>query len=148
MRAGGGNFRSRWGGGVEYKRKGCEALLYGQGEVCQGVNGKVFPYWWSGDLCAPAKGEVDRGEAYCEMPGGVLGSEGGEGGERLWESGRGRVGVRGGAGDSEGGTAPFVSAVGDDGGEASLTVQDGGGGGEEVLRGPSLDPVPEAVHAS
>jgi len=115
--------------------------------VCQGVNGKVFPYWWSGDLRAPAEGEVDRGEAYCEVSGGVLGSEGGEGGEGLWESGRGRVGVRGGAGNSQGGKASLVSAVGDDAGEASLTGQDGGGGGEEVVRGPSLDPVPEAVHA-
>jgi len=116
--------------------------------MCQGVNGKVFPYWWRGDLRAPAKGEVDEGEVYSEVPGGVLGPEGGEGGEGLWESGRGRVGVRGGAGDSEGGKAPLVSAVGDNGGEASLTGQDGGRGGEGVVRGPSLDPVPEAVHAS
>ena len=82
------------------------------------------------------------------MPGGILGPEGGEGGEGLWESGRGRVGVRRGAGDSEGGQAPFVSAIGDNGGEAGLAGQDGGEGGEEVLHSPSLDPVPEAVHAS
>jgi len=31
--------------------------------------------------------------------------------------------------------------------EACLSGQDGGGGGEEVVCGPSLDPVPEAVHA-
>jgi len=54
----------------------------------------------------------------------------------------------GGAGDSLGGKAPLVSAVGDHGGEAGLSGQDGGGGGEEVVRGPSLDPVLEAVHAS
>jgi len=108
----------------------------------------VFPYWRRGDLRAPAKGEVDGGETYCEMPGGIPGSEGGEGGEGLWDSGRGRVGIRGGAGDSEGGKAPLESAVGKDGGEAGLMGQDGGGGGEEVVRGPCLDPVPEAVHAS
>jgi len=84
--------------------------------VCQGVNGKVLPYRRRGELRAPAQGEVNGGEAYCEVPGGILGSEGGEGGEGLWESGRGRVGVRGGAGDSEGGKAPLVSAVGDSGG--------------------------------
>ena len=64
------------------------------------------------------------------------------------ESGRGRVGIRGGAGNSEGGEAPLVSAVGDNAGEAGLMGQDGGGSGEEVVRGPSLDAVPEAVHAS
>jgi len=82
------------------------------------------------------------------VPGGVLGPEGGEGGEGLWESGRGRVGVRGGAGNSEGGKAPFVSAVEANGGEAGLSEQDEGGGGEKVVRGPSLDPVPGAVHTS
>jgi len=66
----------------------------------------VFPYWRRGDLGGPVEGEVDGGEAYCEVPGGVLGSEGGEGGEGLWESGRGWIGVRVGAGDSEGGQAP------------------------------------------
>jgi len=54
----------------------------------------------------------------------------------------------GGAGDSEGGEASPVFAVGDNGREASLTGQGGDGGGEEVVRGPSLDPVPETVHAS
>jgi len=97
-----------------------KALLQGQGEVCHGVDRHVFPYRWRGDLCAPAEGEVDRGEAYRKMPRGVLGSKGGEGGERWWESGRGRVGVRGGAGDSEGGKAPSVPAVRDNGGEAGL----------------------------
>jgi len=82
------------------------------------------------------------------VPGRVLGPEGGEGGEGLWESGRGRVGFRGGAGNSESGEASSVSAVGYYGGEAGLSGHDGGGGGEEVIRGPSLDPVPEAVHAS
>jgi len=81
----------------------------------------VFPYWRRGDLRAPAEGEVDGGEAHREVPGGVLGSEGGEGGEGLWESGRGQIGIGGGAGDSEGGQAPPVSAVGDNGGEAGLT---------------------------
>jgi len=116
--------------------------------MCQGVNGEVFPYRWRGDLRAPAEGEVDGGEAYCEVPGRVLGPKGREGGEGLWESGRGQAGVRGGAGHPEGSEAPPVSAVGDDGGEAGFPGKDGGGGGEEVVCGPSLDPVPEAVHAS
>ena len=87
----------------------------------QGVHRKVFPYRSRGDLCAPVEGEVDGREAYRKVPGGVLGSEGREGGEGLWESGRGRVGIRGGEGDPEGGKAPCKSAVGDDGGEAGLT---------------------------
>jgi len=82
------------------------------------------------------------------VPGRVLGPKGGEGGEGLWESGRGRAGVGGGANHPEGSKAPAVSALGDDGGEAGLPGKDGGGGGEQVVRGPSLDPVPEAVHAS
>jgi len=116
--------------------------------MCQGVHRKIFPYGWRGDLCAPAEGEVDGGQAYSQVAGGVVGPEGGEGGEGLWESGRGRVGTWGCAGNSEGGEASPVSAVGDNGMEASLTGQDGGRGVEEVVRGPSLDPVPEAVHAS
>jgi len=82
------------------------------------------------------------------VPGRVLGPKGGEGGEGLRESGRARDGARGGAGNSEGGKASPVSAVGDDGGEAGLAREDGGGGGNELVRSPSLDPVPEAVHAS
>jgi len=116
--------------------------------MCQGVNGEVLPYPWRGDLRAPAEKEVDGGEAYREVPGTVLGPKGREGGEGLWESGRGRAGVRGGAGHPEGRKAPPVSAVGDDGGEAGLPRKDAGGGGEEVVHGASLDPVPEAVHAS
>jgi len=51
------------------------------------------------------------------------------------------------AGDPEGsGTAP-VSVVGCNGGEAGLSGKDIGGGGEKIVCGPSLDPVPEAVHA-
>jgi len=34
------------------------------------------------------------------------------------------------------------------GGRQASLGQDGGGGGDEVVRGPSLDPVPEAIHAS
>jgi len=82
----------------------------------QGVQRKVFPYWWTGDLCAPAEEQVDGREAYCKVSGRVLGPKGGEGGEGLWESGRGRVCVRGGAGNPEGGKASPVSAVGDNGG--------------------------------
>jgi len=82
------------------------------------------------------------------VPRRVLCPKGGEGGEGLWESGRGRASVRGGAGNSEGSKAPPVSAVGDNGGEAGLSGKDGCGGGQEVVRGPSLDPVPEAVPAS
>jgi len=84
--------------------------------VCQGVDGEMFPRWGSGDPRAPAEGKVDGGEAYRKVPGRVMGSEGGEGGEGLRESGRGWVGFRGGAGDSEGGETPLVSAVGSNGG--------------------------------
>ena len=114
----------------------------------QGVHREVFPYRWRGDFCAPAEGEVDGGDAYRQLPRRVLGPEGGNGGEGLWESGRGRVGAWGGAGKSEGGEASPVSVVGDNGRESSLTKQDGGGRGEKVVRGPSQDPVPETVHAS
>ena len=41
--------------------------------MCQGVHREVFPYWWRGDPCAPAEGKVDGGEAYCQVPGRVLG---------------------------------------------------------------------------
>ena len=101
---------------MEDKREVGEAPLKGQDEVRQGVNGEVFPYWRREDLRGPIEGEVNGGEGYREMPGRVLGSKGGEGGERLWESGRGPVGVWGGAADSVGGEAPSVSAVGRDGG--------------------------------
>jgi len=53
----------------------------------------------------------------------------------------------GGPGNSEGGQVSSLSAVGDDRRKAGLTGQNGGGGGEEVVRRPSLDPVPEAIHA-
>jgi len=58
------------------------------------------------------------------------------------------VGARGGAGYPESDEASPVFAVGDNEGEAGLSGQDGGGAGEEVVRAPYLDPVPEAVHAS
>ena len=88
--------------------------------MCQGVDRKGFPYRWWGDPRVPAKGEGSGREAYCKVPGGVLGPKGGERGEGSRESGQGRVRVRGGAGNSEGGKAPLVSAVGDDRGEAGL----------------------------
>ena len=108
----------------------------------------MFSCWGGGDPRAPAEGEVNGGEAYRKVPGRVLGSEGGEGGEGQRESGRGWVGVWGGTGDSEGGETPLVSAVGGDGGEAGLPGKAGAAGTEEIVRSPSLDPVPEAVHAS
>jgi len=43
---------------------------------------------------------------------------------------------------------PFVSAAGDDGGKEGFASQDGGRRGEEVIRRPSLDSEPGAVHAS
>ena len=59
-----------------------------------------------------------------------------------------RLGWRtGGAGNPEGGQASSVSAVGDDRGEAGLAVQDGARGRERIIGCPSLDSVPEAVHA-
>ena len=108
----------------------------------------MFPYWRRGDFCAPIEGEVDRAEAYRGMPGRVLGSKGGEGRERLWEPGRGQVGIWWGAGNPEGGEASSLSAVGSDGGEAGLPGQAGGRGGIKIVRRPSLDSVPEAVHPS
>ena len=54
----------------------------------------------------------------------------------------------GGAGDPEGSEAPSVSAVGSDGGEAGLPGQDGRRGGVKIVRRPSLDSVPEAIHPS
>jgi len=116
--------------------------------MCQGVDGKVFPYRRSGDSCVPAKGKVNRGEAYLKVPGGVLGHEGGEEGEGLWECGRGRVGVRGGAGNTEGAKSPPVPAGGNNRGEAGLASWDRGQSGEKVIPCPSFDPVPEAVHVS
>jgi len=73
----------------------CKAFLQGQGEVCQGVDWEVFPQWRRGDFRPPAKGEVNGGEAFREVPGRILGSEGGEVGEGRGESGRGWVGVWG-----------------------------------------------------
>jgi len=105
---------------VQYEGEAGEAFLQGQGEVGEGVNRKVLPQWWGGGFRPPVKGEVDRGEAYCEVPGRVLGPGGGEGGEGLWESCRGRVGIRGGAGNPECGQAPPVPAVGYDRGEEGL----------------------------
>jgi len=69
------------GGRVHDKREVCEACLQGQGEVAQGVNREVFSYRWRGDFRPRIKREVHRGEAFCEVPGRVLGSEGGQGGE-------------------------------------------------------------------
>ena len=143
-----GNVRSRRGLGVKNKRKARSAFLLRQGEVCQDVNGEMFSRWGGRDLRAPAEVEVNGEEAYRKVTGRVLGSERGEGGEGERESGRGRVGVRGDACDSEGGETPLVSAVGGNGGEAGLPGKDGGGGGEKVIRSPSLNPVPEAIHAS
>ena len=94
----------------------------------------MFSYWRRGDSRAPVEGEVDGGEASSEVPGGVLCSEGGEGGEGLWESSRGWIRARGGAGNPEGGQASPVPAVGGDGGEAGLAGKNGGGRGVEAIR--------------
>jgi len=91
------------GGGVRDEGEPCEASLEGQGEVSQGVNGEVVSFWRRGSFRPPVKWEVDRGEAFHAVPGRVLGLEGREGGEGLWDSGCGWVGLRGGAGNSEGG---------------------------------------------
>ena len=82
------------------------------------------------------------------MPGRVLGPESGKGGEGWREPGRGWVGVWGGAGDPEGGQTSPVPAIRDDRGKASFTGQDRGRCGEEIVRCPSLHPVPEAIHCS
>ena len=112
------------------------------------VNRKVFPHGWGGNLGAPVKGEVNGGEASCKVSGRVLSSEGGKGGERRWESSRSWVGVGGGAGHPKGGQSSSVPAVRNDWGEACFACQDRGGGGVKVVGYPSLDPVPETVHAS
>jgi len=57
------------------------------------------------------------------------------------------VAGRGGTGDPVGGQPPSVPAVGNDGGEACCTGQDGGRSREEVVRCPSLNPMPKAVHS-
>ena len=80
---------------MQYEGEAGEAFLQGQGEVGEGINRKVFSQWWGEGFCPPVKREVDRGEGYREVPGRVQGSEGGEGGEGLWESCRGWVGIRG-----------------------------------------------------
>ena len=82
------------------------------------------------------------------MSGRVLGSKGVEGGKERRESGRGGIRVRGDAGDPEGGQPHSLSAVGDYGGKAGFPGKDGGGGGRKVVCGPSVDPMPEAVHSS
>ena len=76
----------------------------------------------------------------------VLGSKGGWGGERGQQlTGRG-VSRLGAASDPEGDKVPSVPAIGDDGGKAGLVGKNGGGCGEEVVRCPSRDPVPEAFY--
>jgi len=82
------------------------------------------------------------------VSGRVLSSKGGEGWERWRESSRSWVGIWGGAGYPKGGQSSSVFAVRDDWGEAGFACQDRGGGGVKVVGYPSLDPVPEAVHAS
>jgi len=96
----------------------------------------------------PVKGEVHRGEALRKVSGRVLSPKGGEGGEGCRAPCRSRVRVWGGAGYPAGGQSPSVSTVRDDRGEAGLAGQDRGGGREEIIRRPSLDPAPEAVHPS
>ena len=107
----------------------------------------MFPQRRGGDIGTPVQGEIDGGEALCEVSRRVLSSTRREGGEGWWEPGRGRVRVWGGAGHPEGGQASSVSAVWDDRGEAVLSGQEGGGGRKKVVRCPSLDSMPEAVHA-
>jgi len=108
----------------------------------------VFPHGWGGNLGAPVKGEVYGGEAPRKVSGRVVSSKGGEGGERWRESSRSWVGLWGGAGHPKGGQSSSVFAVRDDWGEACFACQDRGGGGVKAVGCPSLDPVPEAVHAS
>jgi len=71
--------------------------------VCQGFHREVFSHWREGNFRPPVKGEVNGEEAFSKVRGRVLGPEGREGEEGLRESGCGRVGVRGGAGESESG---------------------------------------------
>ena len=64
------------------------------------------------------------------------------------EPGGGWVGVWRGAGYPKGGQASSGSAVRGDRRETGLAGKYGGGRGDEVVCCPTLDPVPEAVHAS
>ena len=57
---------------------------------------EVFSQLGGGGLRPPVEGEVQRGEAFREVPGRVLGSEGGEGGEGQRESRHHAVCIRGG----------------------------------------------------
>jgi len=41
---------------VQYEREACEAFPEWYGEVCEGVNRKVFPHGWGGDLGTPVEG--------------------------------------------------------------------------------------------
>ena len=52
------------------------------------------------------------------------------------------------AGNPEGSKAFSVPAVGEDEGTAGFARKDGSGRGEAFFRSPSVDSVPEAVHAS
>ena len=53
----------------------------------EGVDWELLSQGWGGNFRPPVEGEVNRGEAFRQVPGRVLGPEGGEGGEGLRESG-------------------------------------------------------------
>jgi len=116
--------------------------------VREGVDREVFSYRWRGSLGFPAQGEVNGVQSDSQVPGRVLGPERGERGEGLREPSGGWVGVRRGAGHPKGGQVSPVPTVWDDRRETGLAGKYGGGCREEIICCPSLDPVPEAVHAS
>lgn len=97
--------------------------MQGEDEVCQGIDWEVFPQCGGGGFCLPVQGEVTRGEAFCEMPGRVLGSKDGGGEEGGRQASGWRVSRRGGTGDPAGRKAPSVPAVGGDGGKTSFEEQ-------------------------
>ena len=122
--------------------------MEGASEVGQGINRQVFTEqrgWYGGP---PVVWEVDQGEAASKVLGRVLGSEECERGGSWREPASSWVLSWRGAGNPKGSQGCSVSAVGDDREEEGLSGQDRSRGGEEGVGGPSLDPVPEALHAS
>jgi len=81
------------------------------------------------------------------MPAGAWGPKCRKGEEGCKEPSGGQIVRAEGAGDPHVCQASSVSALCNNGGEASLPRQDRVWGGEQGIRGPPLNPVPTAVHA-